>query len=82
MRMRLYSLYDSIAKEFAPVFSAKTDALASRSVRNLLSKVPNFSDFTLHFVGEFDHDDGRLHLCTDDERDQVIDFNLFPEKVD
>lgn len=50
--MRLYQLYDHLAKDVGPIFEAKTDEVARRTVlRAAETSGLNLADFTLYFVG-------------------------------
>lgn len=50
--MRLYQLYDHLAKDVGPLFEAKTDEVARRSVLRIAESTGvNLGDFTLYFVG-------------------------------
>nr|WAE43502.1 MAG: hypothetical protein [Microviridae sp.] len=60
--MKLYSLKDRLASEFAPPFSAKNVDVANRMVRQLLLQHPNIAptEFELYEVGEFFEDTGLM----------------------
>lgn len=60
--MKLYSIRDRLAQEFAPIFEAKNDEVADRVVRQLMAKSPglNLSDFELYRLGSFSYTDGFL----------------------
>lgn len=56
--MKVYSIYDKVAKECGPLFTAKNDDVAVRNFKNLLvsERVSNPSDYMLYNLGEFDPD--------------------------
>ena len=58
--MRLYSVYDKVAKEHGPVFEAKNDDVALRNLRQMMHKNPSFKhdEFDLFFHGQFDNEAG------------------------
>ena len=58
MKYGLYTIYDKVAQETGPLFEAKSDAVASRSARNLLSEVSSPDDFKLLRVGYTDKSTG------------------------
>lgn len=58
MKYGLYTIYDKVAQETGPLFEAKSDAVASRSARNLLSDVASPDDFKLLRVGYSDKNTG------------------------
>jgi len=58
MQYGLYTIYDKVAEETGPIFEAKSDAVASRSARNLLSEVSSVDDFKLLRVGYSDKTTG------------------------
>jgi len=60
MNYGLYTIYDKVAQETGPLFEAKSDAVASRSARNLLSEVQNVDDFKLLRVGYSDKTTGKI----------------------
>ena len=60
MQYGLYTIYDKVAQETGPLFEAKSDAVASRSARNLLSEVQAVDDFKLLRVGYSDKTTGKI----------------------
>lgn len=54
--MKVYSIFDRVAKECGPLFTAKNDDVAVRNFNNLLvsERVCNHSDYMLYCLGEFD----------------------------
>ena len=60
MKYGLYTIYDKVAQEIGPLFEAKSDAVASRSARNILSEVRAVDDFKLLRVGYSDKTTGKI----------------------
>jgi hypothetical protein len=59
MVMSLYSVYDRVAKEFGPLFEAKSHDAAVRKFRRLLSTKPDDEkDCELHYFLDFDRERG------------------------
>lgn len=52
--MKLYSIYDKVAKRFNAPFVAEDDDVANRSFQYGLRDNPFASDFDLYAVAEFD----------------------------
>ena len=52
----LYSIYDSVAEEFGPIFEAGNDSVALRAKKGLLKQVdPSMlAEFDLYCVGEYE----------------------------
>ena len=75
MQYGLYTIYDKVAQETSNLFEAKSDAVASRIVRNLLSKVPSVDDFKLLRVGYSDRTTGKI-TC------EVIPVEIDPYALD
>lgn len=53
MKMGVYVIYDRIAEEAGPLFTAKSDAVAIRNYRNSLKEV-QASEYRLYAIGEYD----------------------------
>ena len=60
MTMRLYALYDRVAEECGPVWTAKSDAVAVRNARNGL-KEARLDEWFLYCLGSFDPEKVELH---------------------
>ena len=62
MITRLYSVYDSVAEEYGPLFQAKNDDVALRNVIQMFTEmhvpVMNLESYHLYHVGDFDSDLG------------------------
>lgn len=54
--MKLYSVYDTVAKRFNAPFVAESDDVANRSFQYGLKGQPFASDMDLYSVGVFDSD--------------------------
>lgn len=52
--MRMYVVYDSLAEEAGPIFTAPNDKVAHRQFKNVLDKVLVKEEYKLFFLGEFD----------------------------
>ena len=62
MKYGLYTIYDKVAEETGPLFEAKSDAVASRSARNLLAEVQAVDGFKLLRVGFTDKSTGVIAI--------------------
>ena len=62
MITRLYSVYDSVAGEYGPLFQAKNDDVALRNVIQMFTEmhvpVMNLESYHLYHVGDFDSELG------------------------
>lgn len=71
MIMRLYSLYDSVAEEFGPLFSAKNDDVALRNMIQMFAEmkvnIASLNSFHLFHVGDFDTELGKLDSVNSNE---------------
>lgn len=81
MKGYIYTVYDEVAGEYAPLFTAVNDAAAIRAFRNLLKSVPDKSDFKLRCLGYYDLDDLlpdqpfslATHILLEEPREMVLD---------
>lgn len=55
MLYRAYCIFDKLAEESSPVFTAKNDSVAFRNYKVALRDVPSESEFVLYYVGDFDN---------------------------
>lgn len=55
MKMGVYVIFDRIAEEAGPLFTAKSDAVAVRNYRISLKEVQP-SEFRLYAIGEYDNE--------------------------
>lgn len=58
MKIGIYSIFDKVAAEFGPIFSAKNDEVASRMFRDteVRDQIKNIEDFELHRAGWYDNE--------------------------
>lgn len=61
MEVCIYSIKDTVAQEFGPIFQAKNDDVALRNFHSALLKVPNPEEYELYYLGTFDVDTGSLY---------------------
>jgi hypothetical protein len=55
MKMGVYVIYDRIAEEAGPLFTAKSDSVAIRNYRISLKEV-QASEYRLYAIGEYDNE--------------------------
>lgn len=64
MITRLYSVYDSVAEEYGPIFQAKNDDVALRNVIQMFTEmnvsIASLESYHLYHVGDFDSELGTL----------------------
>lgn len=60
----LYSIYDSVAEEYGPIFEAGNNSVALRAKKGLLKQVdPSMLDeFNLFCVGEYEIVEGKINV--------------------
>lgn len=69
MMYGMYTIFDRVAEEAMPPFTAKTDGLAIRIFLDVLSKSPHpKNDFLLYRIGEWDPE---THTLTGNVRCQI-----------
>ena len=58
MKVNIYTIYDSVAKECGPIFQAKNHDVAVRAFHSLMAETSNVvsTDYDLYCLGEFDTD--------------------------
>lgn len=78
MKMMVFTVYDKVSEQFAPLFLAPNIASAARSVREM--KLKAYRDFELISVGVFDMRDGVL--IGSDENSRVFHDWVNKEFVD
>ena len=56
MKVNIYTIYDTVAKECGHIFQSKNHDVAVRAFRSLISDTPNVNplDYDLYCLGEFD----------------------------
>ncbi len=64
MKMRIYTIYDKLAREGGPLFQAKNDQVAHRQFQTQLTNMPNIeiADFDLRCVGEYDNEQCQIQV--------------------
>ncbi len=64
MKMRIYTIYDKLAREGGPLFQAKNDQVAHRQFQTQLTNMPNIEidDFELRCVGEYDNEQCQIQV--------------------
>lgn len=86
MITRLYSLYDSVAEEFGPLFSAKNDEVALRNVIQMFTdmkvNIASVESYHLYYIGNFDTDNGHLVESTIDAIEIKIDYDVLANVFD
>lgn len=77
--MNLYSVYDRVAQMYGPLFEARNDGTAARSVRALYAKIePHDRDaFVLRRLGWYDQETGLIN--TDDIIDVEVEIPRFDD---
>lgn len=77
MIMRLYSVYDSVAEEYGPLFQAKNDDVALRNVIQMFTdmnvSIASLESFHLYHVGDFDSELGSFASVNPNE-EIAIDY--------
>lgn len=61
MVMGLYSLYDRVADEFGPPYTAPNDGVAIRMTKQMLSKSDYPNDYWLYIICQYETSDFRIH---------------------
>lgn len=79
MIARLYSVYDSVAGEYGPIFQAKNDDVALRNVIQMFTdmhvSVASLDCFHLYHVGDFDSELGTFVERSANPMEEIaIDF--------
>lgn len=86
MIMRLYSLYDSVAEEYGPLFQAKNDDVALRNVIQMFTdmhvRIVSLDCFHLYHVGDFDTVLGDFASVHHNEDEVAIDFDALENVFD
>ncbi len=62
MVYNIYSIYDSVAEEYGPIFNAKSDAVAKRAVSGILNSGEiRSNDYDLYCLGTYNTDTGEIN---------------------
>lgn len=72
--MKLYSIYDTKAKEFGDPILCKNDEVAIRMFNQAISKAYAPEDFQLFELSNFDNENGILF-------DAVADCKIMPKEI-
>lgn len=72
MKTNLYTILDTVAEDFGPIFQAPNHATARRNYKNLLVSVPGTikEDYQLFHIGYFDTS---LGIMTQREPKELVD---------
>ncbi len=56
MKVNIYTIFDKVQEECGPVFQAKSDVVAYRAFKRIISDTPSvhFDDYDLYCLGLFD----------------------------
>lgn len=73
----LYAIYDRVAEECGPVFSAKNDGVAMRGFRDLLQQVSDKSDYRLVRLARVD-----LHSLKIEVEMDPVEVVMPPSQLD
>lgn len=78
--MRLYAIYDTVAREFGPPFISINDETAVRSARREFMNIPSATDFVVHYLGDYDAVTGAIVVRTEGplKMDQSLASMPFP----
>jgi len=63
MKTNIYTIYDKTAQESGPLLNAKNDGVALRQFQQATAKAIDSSDYTLLFLGTFDHETNVIELA-------------------
>lgn len=64
MIVKLYSVCDTVAEEFGPIYSCKNDEVAKRAFHDLIKDSSSPLDYALYFLGTFNTDTGFIDSAT------------------
>lgn len=64
MVVKLYSVCDTVAEEFGPIYSCKNDEVAKRAFHDLIKDSSSPVDYNLYFLGTFNTDTGFIDSAT------------------
>lgn len=62
--VNLYSVFDSVAKEYGPLFYCKNGEVAQRAFHELIDGTSSPSDYELSYLGTFDTEIGTIDPVT------------------
>lgn len=80
MVQRLYVVYDRVAQESGPIFTAVNDGVALRNVRGLLKDVVPYDrpSYRLMYLGEYDT--STMTIDSEVPREIVLEFRDMTEE--
>lgn len=72
MQMRLYSVFDKVAEESGPIFTAINDGTAVRQFRNLSRDIPPYDKeaYVLYYLGSFDT--AKMAIMAEEKPSEVL----------
>lgn len=76
--MRLYTIYDRLAQEAGPIFECKNDAVALRSIVDVIKH--DYDRYHLLYLGHFNHDP--VSLISLEVPEEVSQNNVYVEDKD
>ncbi len=83
MKVNIYTIYDSVAKECGPIFQAKNHDVAVRAFHSLMAETSNVisTDYDLYCLGEFNTETcSFVPLDVPSEISVVSESDLDPDK--
>ena len=80
MIVKLYSVCDTVAEEFGPIYSCKNDEVAKRAFHDLIKDSSSPLDYDLYFLGTFNTDTGFIDSVTLPVRVNLV--SLSDDKVE
>lgn len=72
--VNLYSILDSVAKEYGPIFYCKNAEVAQRAFHELIDDTSNPLDYELCYLGTFDTEIGTIDPVTIPDRVNFVPF--------
>ena len=82
MIVKLYSVFDSVAEEFGPIYSCKNDEVAKRAFHELIKDSSSSLDYDLYFLGTFNTDTGFIDSVTLPVRVNLVSLDDKVEEVE
>ena len=79
MKTELYVVRDNLAEESGPIYHAKNLAIAQRMFFELIKDSINPEDYSLYYIGSFDHD--TMELLLDGSKKPIVIFE-FDKKLE
>ena len=82
MIVKLYSVCDTVAEEFGPIYSCKNDEVAKRAFHDLIKDSSSPLDYDLYFLGYFNTDTGFIDSVTLPVRVNLVSLDDKVEEVE